>query len=69
VPVVRNGKIVYDVPPLARTRERTLDQLNHLHAGLKRLVNPHRYPVGLEQGLFDLRAKMIEKLKARVERK
>jgi nicotinate phosphoribosyltransferase len=64
VPVVRSGKIIYDIPPLAKARERSLDQLNHLHAGMKRLVNPHRYPVGLERGLFDLRAKMIEKLKA-----
>jgi nicotinate phosphoribosyltransferase len=65
VPVARNGKVIYNIPPLAKVRERTLDQLNHLHAGMKRLINPHRYPVGLERGLFDVRAAMIEKLKSR----
>ena len=68
VPVARNGRVVYDIPPLAKVRERTLDQLNHLHAGTKRLINPHRYPVGLERDLFEQRASMIENLKARVAR-
>ena len=54
---------------LAKVRERSLDQLNHLHAGMKRLINPHRYPVGLERGLFETRAAMIEKLKAGREQK
>jgi nicotinate phosphoribosyltransferase len=68
VPVIRTGKVVYDIPPLAQVRERTLDQLAKLHSGNKRLINPHRYPVGLEQGLFELRAKMIEHLKSEVAR-
>ena len=28
-------------------------------AGVKRFVNPHQYPVGLEQSLYDLRTELI----------
>jgi hypothetical protein len=41
------------------TRQRTYDQLSHFHGGVKRFVNPHRYPVGLEKDLFDLRTDLI----------
>jgi nicotinate phosphoribosyltransferase len=59
VPVFRQGARVYDPPPLAEVRARTLDQLAHFHPGIKRFVNPHQYPVGLELGLFDLKTQLI----------
>jgi nicotinate phosphoribosyltransferase len=59
VPILRRGRLVYDRPPLAATRQRTLDELDRLHAGVKRFVNPHQYPVGLERGLFDLRTRLV----------
>ncbi|HYQ80415.1 MAG TPA: nicotinate phosphoribosyltransferase [Anaeromyxobacteraceae bacterium] len=59
VPVVRGGKAVWRAPPLAAARERARAQLGELHAGLKRFVNPHQYPVGLERGLFDLRTRLV----------
>ncbi len=59
VPVVRGGKAVWRAPPLAAVRERARAQLGELHAGLKRFVNPHQYPVGLERGLFDLRTRLV----------
>ncbi len=59
VPVFRGGKLVYPRPPLAASRARTLDELSRLHAGVKRFVNPHQYPVGLEKALFDLRTRLI----------
>ncbi len=63
VPVFRAGKLVYDVPSIAHVRQRTQDQLALFHPGVKRFVNPHQYPVGLEERLFDLRTSLI--LKAR----
>jgi nicotinate phosphoribosyltransferase len=63
VPVLEKGKVVYEPPPIDRVRQRTLDQLAKLHPTSKRFLNPHRYPVGLEQKLFDLRTQLI--LKAR----
>ncbi|HET9227760.1 MAG TPA: nicotinate phosphoribosyltransferase, partial [Thermoanaerobaculia bacterium] len=63
VPVFRQGRRVYDPPPLQEIRRRTAEQLEGFHGGIKRFVNPHRYPVGLERGLFDLKTRLI--LKAR----
>jgi len=57
--VFRKGERVYEVPPLAASRQRTLDQLACLHPGVKRLLNPHAYPVGLERRLFDLKTELV----------
>jgi nicotinate phosphoribosyltransferase len=59
VPVFRGGALVYPRPPLPAIRERTLAELDRLHRGITRFVNPHQYPVGLEQGLFELRTRLV----------
>ena len=62
-PIFRGGQRVYDSPPIAAVREYAQRQLNGFHPGVRRFVNPHEYPVGLERKLFDLRTDLI--LKAR----
>lgn len=59
VPVLRAGRQVYDMPGIEQSRQRTYDQLAMFHAGIKRFVNPHQYPVGLAKNLFDLRTDLI----------
>jgi nicotinate phosphoribosyltransferase len=59
VPVFRRGRRVYTPPPLAAVRARTLEQLGRFHGGVKRFVYPHRFPVGLERGLHDVRTQLI----------
>ena len=59
VPVFRRGARVYDPPPLGEIRARRERQLALFHPGIKRLVNPHSYPVGLEQQLFDLKTRLV----------
>jgi nicotinate phosphoribosyltransferase len=59
VPVFRTGRLVYDPPALQAMRDRAKDQLAAFHPGVKRSVNPHQYPVGLEKSLFDLRHQMV----------
>ncbi|MDB6035330.1 MAG: putative nicotinate phosphoribosyltransferase [Verrucomicrobiales bacterium] len=59
VPVFRKGKLVYQSPALADIRARTLNQLQLFHSGIKRFLNPHQYPVGLELQLHDLKTKLI----------
>ncbi len=59
VPVFRRGRQVYAPPPLAEVRARTQAQLAGFHGGVKRFVNPHRFPVGLERGLNDVRTQLI----------
>ncbi len=59
VPVFRSGKCVYDEPKLAAIRARAQEQLAQFHGGVKRFVNPHKYPVGLEQRLHDLKLELV----------
>jgi nicotinate phosphoribosyltransferase len=64
VPVMRAGKMVYSPPPLAESRERTRQQIGHLHRGILRFVNPHQYPVGLDPSLHERRTRMILEARA-----
>lgn len=59
IPIIRNGKPVYSPPSLASVRQHAQDQLGRLHPTILRFVNPHEYPVGIEQHLSDLRTKLI----------
>jgi nicotinate phosphoribosyltransferase len=59
VPIFRQGQRVYDPPPLADVRQRVRDQLAGFHEGVKRFTNPHKYPVGMELGYFDLKTRLI----------
>jgi nicotinate phosphoribosyltransferase len=63
IPIFKQGKPVYQSPEIADLRQRTQDQLAGFHDGIKRFLNPHEYPVGLEAGLHQLKTELI--LKAR----
>lgn len=58
-PIYREGKLVYQNPSLQQIRSRRHDQLAAFHQGIRRFVNPHQYPVGLERGLHDFKMKLI----------
>lgn len=59
VPITRGGKSLYTSPPLCAIRDRAARQLSALHTGIKRFENPHSYPAGIEQGLYNLRESLI----------
>jgi len=59
VPIFRDGTPVYDQPPLPQIRQRTRDQLEALHPTIRRFANPHRYPAGLEDRLYNLRNDLV----------
>jgi nicotinate phosphoribosyltransferase len=63
VPIFARGERVYEVPGLEASRSRVQEQLAHFHGGIKRFINPHQYPVGLELGLHERKTELI--LKAR----
>ncbi len=62
-PVIRRGQRAGDLPSLKESRSHVQQQLALFHTGVKRFVNPHLYPVGLELGLHERKTKLI--LKAR----
>lgn len=63
VPIFRGGKLVYQAPSRLQVKSYVDEQLTKFHPTIKRLLNPHEYPVGLEKGLQKLRTDLI--LKAR----
>ncbi len=60
VPVLRAGKPVYQPPSIKESRQRTYDQLAQLPEETRRLKNPSAFRVGLEQGLYERKARLIE---------
>ncbi|WDI41901.1 nicotinate phosphoribosyltransferase [Bremerella sp. P1] len=59
VPTMRNGVRVGEMEPLEDIRARALEQLQLVHPTIRRFMNPHEYPVGLDIGLHDVRDRMI----------
>lgn len=66
VPVFRQGALVYDPPALPVLRQRAQTQLAGFYAGVKRLVNPHQYPAGLELGLHEWKQRLIRQARGAV---
>ena len=60
VPIYRAGKLVYESPSIHEMRDFAQTELNRFYVGIKRLLNPHVYPVGLELGLHELKTGLIE---------
>lgn len=58
-PVFRAGQLVNPPPDAHAARQRLRDQLGLFYEGIKRFVNPHEYPVGLEPGLHRRKTAMI----------
>jgi len=66
VPVARKGRRTSEAETLDTIRARVREQLGRFHSGVKRFLNPHRYPVGLERTLYERRTELI--LAARAHR-
>jgi len=61
VPVFREGRRVYPEVAIEEIRKNTRRNLDCFPAGIKRLVRPGQFPVGLEKSLHDLRTDLIRK--------
>lgn len=59
-PMMRSGQLVESArEPLNAIRARAQAELSMLHSGIRRLMNPHEYPVGLATNLSDARMQAI----------
>lgn len=65
VPIFRDGIRVYELPSLDSIRNRTMQQLNHFHVGIKRFLNPHQYVVGMEKSLYDIKVQLIRNIRSK----
>ncbi|MBN1946004.1 MAG: nicotinate phosphoribosyltransferase [Bradymonadales bacterium] len=59
VPIFRRGVPVYQPVPLPAIQAYAKSQLAGFHAGIKRFENPHQYPVGLEEQLFERKTRLV----------
>lgn len=63
VPVFRKGQSVYELPALTAIQNKAQSQLRQLDPSIRRFLNPHTYPVGLEAGLHQLKTDLILKFR------
>ena len=58
-PAMRSGLRVRPSPTLDEIRARAREQVGSLHPAIRRLLNPHIYPVGLEMRLHERRSALV----------
>ncbi|MCZ2096464.1 MAG: nicotinate phosphoribosyltransferase [Chloroflexota bacterium] len=59
VEVLRDGKLVYELPTIEQMRARREDDVARLDPGVKRLINPHIYHVSLTEALWRVKQDLI----------
>ena len=62
VEVLRNGRLVYEIPSLEQMRAHRQADLERLDPGVRRIMNPHIYHVSLTQRLWDMKQDLIQAL-------
>jgi nicotinate phosphoribosyltransferase len=65
VPIFRRGSLVYERPSIHQLRSVAQNELGHFYRGVKRLLNPHIYPVGLELGLYETKIRLMQETRQR----
>jgi nicotinate phosphoribosyltransferase len=65
VPIFRRGNLVYERPSIHQLRSLAQNELGHFYSGVKRLLNPHIYPVGLELGLYETKIRLMQETRQR----
>ena len=59
VEVLRQGKLVYDLPSIEEMRDRRRADVTSLDPGVRRLMNPHIYHVSLTERLWELKQELL----------
>ncbi|QEG40880.1 nicotinate phosphoribosyltransferase [Roseimaritima ulvae] len=67
IPMIRNGQVVADSPSLEDIRNRTQQQLQQFDRTVLRFDNPHKYRVGLESELHELKSQMVLETRQRAK--
>ena len=60
--VLRDGRLVYDLPSMEQIRQARLRDVERLDAGVRRIMYPHIYHVSLTQSLWDLKQRLISEV-------
>jgi nicotinate phosphoribosyltransferase len=60
VDIMKDGKVVYDLPSLEMIRAKRQEDMEFLYPGVKRIMNPHHYHVSLTEKLWSLKQNLVE---------
>lgn len=60
VPVLSQGRLVYELPDLNTIRSQRQSDVDRLDPGVRRLMFPHIYHVSLSQSLWELKQRVIQ---------
>jgi nicotinate phosphoribosyltransferase len=63
VEVLKDGKLVYELPAIEQMREQRRADLARLDPGVQRIVNPHIYHVSLTEQLWMLKQEMMKSVR------
>ncbi len=63
VDVIKDGKLVYDLPSLKEIKEYAKQELDSFWDEYKRLDKPHVYKVDLSDELYELKTKMLKEIR------
>jgi nicotinate phosphoribosyltransferase len=67
VPIFRGGQLVYKAPSIEASREHLRKQLSCAPPEILRLKDPAPYKIGLEQSLYELRSKLIARVRQQLK--
>ncbi len=60
VPIIKDGKLVYDFPPLEETKEYAKRQLSYLQEKYRRLENFEAFPVKIGKEILDAKNRIMQ---------
>jgi len=63
VPVFQQGQLIYQTPDLLTIQQYAHQQVQQLHETIRRFLNPHVYPVGLEENLYNQKMDIVLQLR------
>ena len=63
IEVMKEGKLVYEMPSIETMREIRKQDIDKLDPGVRRIVNPHIYHVSLSQKLWNLKQEIISTMR------
>ena len=67
VPILRGGQLVYRVPNIEASRENARNQLSCAPSEILQLKDPTPYKMGLERSLYELRSKLITRVRQQLK--
>jgi len=62
-PIFRKGSLVYKLPTLQQIREYRERSLAAFPVGIKRFLNPHTYPVALQEKLYEMKTSLVKTIR------